>query len=351
MKKFFIESVLALIVVFISFGMTVSGLDKEDNEIINDISSYEALQKAAEIASKNPNCGINMFVDINTETCFPVYDDDYRFDSLSIPANLPDLAEMRFENYERMSFQIERLPFPQLLACGAGVTYKSGMLRVNNSSNLVTEMYVRPEGLGNLNQGRIFTTATNRTDCGVEVLSWYAGPNSPEGYKADFGIYDWSLNNCQGSGWVYVRRLSDVPCFYVTTQDARGHTVKRLTYQNLTEKVQSGNPPKWRNRVIVYNWCYRLPQIVYEHTYFANQRDCSVGTECGWWGPILEPQLYDCNALPQIREVGFNNSFIQIDGIQYQLTSSNTIWNNPNSTWIIFHRTPNYEFGIGNFVN
>jgi hypothetical protein len=128
--------------------------------------------------------------------------------------------------------------------------------------------------------------------------------------------------------------------------DAGSHVQTVVYYDNLSEKLDGANPPLWRNAVYLWNYCNSAWDLVYSHQFRANQKDCSVDPSCGWWGPILET----FNSIPQIKELGFENTMLLHDGVWSSLPTSESSFGDPVSPWQLFHLDPNRGFGAGNYA-
>lgn len=232
---------------------------------------------------------------------------------------------------------------------GAGVTFKNGACQASDYANMHGNFWVRPHGVGNLNVNSkdnwLLLTTTNHTRCDVEVAALY---HENDG-TGNIGIYDWSLSNCNSSGWtVNMDMNTQASCYIRQSTDEGSHQGWYILFDNVTDKPTS----QFRNYVLFYNRCLFRWDKVYEHYYSTSSITCS-GTECQWWGPILE--TFDLNPTPQIWEIGIStmnldtryNGNFTCSGF---LTGTNTNWTVPQSPWNTYHRTPNSFWGVGNFL-
>jgi len=226
---------------------------------------------------------------------------------------------------------------------GSGLIYNSGSLQALNSATLYTHMIVYPEGFGNINTW-LFTTSTNRTEKGVEVVGiFYSGPES-------IGVFDWSCSTdypCPGGAnspsWIWTHWLTDNTCQYSMQADPNGRQHNTVYYANTTQL--SGG--LWHNRVTFWNYCTNSWDLVYTHDYAGAQADCSV-TGCGWWGPIMETFFPDGDPNWPVPELGFFGTSLVHDGVTSQLKQGETSFATPGPTWNVCYLNPNSAWSIGN---
>ena len=238
-----------------------------------------------------------------------------------------------------------RAPIPS--GIGSGVVFPQGVLAITTSTDLDTRMVVYPQGL-KLPPNWLFTTATNRSDLGVEVVAIYYGNK-----KGALGVFDWSCSPADpclspngttntGPAWVWTDNL--LPRFNcnIHLETWAGATLNILRYSNRTYQTPTG----WANEVWLLNDCTASWELVYSHLYSATQRDCSLTPNtCGWWGPIVE--TFFEGSQPSLKKLGFLNSTITIDGINQQLlTPSATNWVAPTG-WATYILQPNHTWIVG----
>jgi hypothetical protein len=78
------------------------------------------------------------------------------------------------------------------------------------------------------------------------------------------------------------------------------------------------------------------------------QADCSA-TGCAWWGPILEDFRVDAELpLPEIRELGFQDTELRHDGAVSTLGPDETDFVPPAAPWVVGHLDANGAYGAGN---
>lgn len=272
---------------------------------------------------------------------------------------LPDLASLRATAARAGEASQRRdVTIPPPGGIGGGTTYIDGKLRALRQGELYTRMIVQPNGLRETTSGLdwLFTTSTNRVERGVEVVALY--PRwEPEG--GSLGIFDWSCtpaDPCPGGAtepsWIWDSALAadGLRCNIEQTA-AAGHVHRILYYANVSRKRDQAATPLWVNRVLLWNNCDDAWDLVYEHRYRARQLDCSVGSACGWWGPIFETFESDPGQpYPMIRELGFLRSRLLHDGAWSELGPSETEFSPPSAPWRLFHATPNRSYAAGNFV-
>ena len=223
---------------------------------------------------------------------------------------------------------------------GAGVSFNSGALQANESATLYTHMVVYSEGFGFDLPADFFTTSTNRTEKGVEVVGWYREQNIHH-----IGVFDWSCSvddPCSGGqtspSWIWTRPFNDEPCHLTEGPDGNGRIHESMYYANAT--VQSEG--EWLNEVRFWNYCISDWDVVYSHSYGGTQQDCSV-TGCGWWGPIIE-NFHDLDAGYPIPELGFFDTTLVHNGTTSNLSPAETSFNGPPSTWHLCYIEPNHSW-------
>ena len=186
---------------------TFTGTATADGTLLVDIDSQN-LKK---------DCPAGTFPEPSTEGCFSVRDviDQVRNQLKSVKTAIapPSLFELRAKQgiEPRIgAFSESGIPTPG--GIGGGTTFNLGALQALKSSQLHTKMYVHPDGLNPSTLGLewLFTTATNRTQKGVEVVGIYFR-DSPSG---SLGVFDWSCSNddpCEGGNtgpaWISDSRL------------------------------------------------------------------------------------------------------------------------------------------------
>jgi hypothetical protein len=178
------------------------------------------------------------------------------------PITPPSLLELRQGTAPQPR---PKLPTPG--GIGAGIYYYNGQLQAIHGSNLQTTMIVHPTtGLDPSNSGLtwLFTTSTNRTQMGVEVVGMFFQNNPNE----SLGIYDWSCSvsyPCEqgttGSptnpspAWIWVTLMSNLACYTKTELSDAGFVDQVMQYMNQTNELVAGNPPTWENEVYLLNYC------------------------------------------------------------------------------------------------
>lgn len=283
--------------------------------------------------------------------CVPVQDARARWQNGKPAMVPPSLEELRGQHKAKKNAE----PAPQLESAepsvtgmpvpggfGTGIAYMGGALQALNSATLSTKMIVYPEGTGDMNRW-LFTTATNRTEKGVEVVGIFL--NGPE----SIGVFDWSCAPdypCDGGAtspsWIWTRWINSNTCYYRPQDDGGGHVHNAMNYRNKTEF--SGG--LWHNQVTFWNYCTTAWDLVYSHDYAGPQKDCSVTGDCGWWGPILETFFDDWLNWP-IPELGFSGGQLTHDGVVSNLPPSEADFWLPGPVWNVCHRTPNSGWTAG----
>jgi hypothetical protein len=266
------------------------------------------------------------------------------------PRDLPNLARQRRER--RFHEGLEPVDAPVPGGIGIGTLFKSGELAVTERAELETTMFVHPAGVepssGNLDW--LFSTSTNRTQGGVEFVAGYQG-----GSPGWLGVFDWSCtpsDPCEGGetgpSWIWTFALETRPEYLFAVYDDGGHLQDAVRYVNRTERLAGGPTPRWRNQVLLWNEADQLWDLVYEHSYGGEQADCSV-TGCAWWGPILEDFRVDAELpLPEIRELGFQDTELRHDGQVSTLGPDETDFVLPAAPWPVGHLDANGAYGAGN---
>jgi hypothetical protein len=248
---------------------------------------------------------------------------------------------------------------PEAGAINSGTTYLNGTLTANMSGRLHTKMFVYPEGLdpsGFL--GWTFTPATNRVDSAVEVVSIYRTALGNSGVLSIFGRPCTVTYPCPdgdtSNGWQPSKDFTELACHITQIVDDGGHAQKIVHYANHSDRQDDADPPLWKNAVYLWNYCEEEWDLIWEHTYRENKRDCSV-VGCYWWGPGFELPG-DPFPRPQINELGFEDTLFFHDGVWSELRPDETGFRDPEdrpdlSPWQLFHLDPNRSFGVGNVVN
>jgi hypothetical protein len=149
--------------------------------------------------------------------------------------------------------------------------------------------------------------------------------------------------------------LNELPCYYAVGDDGGGHQHNLLSYVNASQKRGSEPGPgvrraNWRNSVSLLNRCTRRWELVYQHDFVASQKDCSVDSSCGWWGPIVE--TFNASPQPAVKELGFLETTLRYDRGVSTLKPSDTDFFapnifEPNTAWSLFHLDPDRSWGIG----
>jgi hypothetical protein len=266
------------------------------------------------------------------------------------PRSLPNLARKRRDHRFRKGLEPVEAPVPG--GIGIGTLFKSGELTVTERAELETTMFVHPAGVepSTTNLDWLFSTSTNRTAGGVEFVAGYQGAN-----PGWLGVFDWSCSAadpCEdgetGPSWIWTFALDSRPEYLFAVYDDGGHLQDAVRYVNRTERVAGGPSPRWRNQVLLWNDADQMWDLVYEHSYSGVQADCSV-TGCAWWGPILEDFRVDAALpLPEIRELGFQDTVLRHDGVASTLGPDETDFVLPAAPWLLGHLDANGAYGAGN---
>jgi len=267
--------------------------------------------------------------------------------SLSIQST-PNLTELRKKSALIRGLKSDDAPVPG--GNGGGITYKRGSLQALEHAELHTKMFVYASGWNpSFAIDWLFTPATNRMDNPVEVVGIYSKNKVGQGSLGLFGrscSADYPCPNGETKdGWQWFKDFSDLPCNINEIVDSGGHLQTILHYANTTLKLDQEFPPLWLNAVYLWNYCSESWDLVYEHIYRENKRDCSI-EGCGWWGPILETFG---DEQPEINELGFEETLLFHDGVWSELAPNETSFTNPISPWILSHLDPNRSFGAGNY--
>jgi len=293
--------------------------------------------RASALASEAASCPPGTLQNPDTQQCAPVVDQRAQA-ARAHGKRPPSLEKLRATSAggPQRNRSLAKDPGHVPGGLGAGVTYKSGALRVTSSATLYTHMIVYPDGLGFDVPADLFTTATNRTQKGVEVVGWYR-----EASIHDIGIFDWSCtpeSPCAGGqtqpSWIWTRPFSDNACQLTDMTDATGTHHQTMYYANATVATAAG----WENRVSFWNYCSNQWDLVYVQAYTGTQQDCSV-TGCGWWGPIIENNSpLEEQPFPKL---GFIDTRLVHDGITSHLPASETDFNGPPANWDLCFIDPN----------
>lgn len=313
-------------------------------------------------ASSQDACPPETQFDLSSKRCAPIRD---KRDTVNRePTNVPSLQELRTDNLPQSQVQKSKatleeeseIDIPPPGGIGAGTTYLSGTLQTLTHGELHTDMFIYPEGYNpsTLGMDWLFTTATNRVEKGVEVVGIYfrASPNG------SLGVFDWSCSQeypCENGSpepsWIWTNPFSSFECNIGDTVDPGGHLQETIRYVNKSIRLDDEQPPLWENTVYLWNFCNAAWDLVYEHAYRSNQRDCSSGPfRCSWWGPILETFRNPNEPVPLINELGFDNSSLLHDGDWSTLPRDETRFDPPIAPWRLFHIDANRSYGVGNNI-
>ena len=300
---------------------------------------------------RSPNCPPGSFVDPYEERCVTIEDARPQFRVSAMGGTgaewlPPSLAELRSASHGAPARASDGLPVPG--GIGSGLIYNVGTLTSHRNAALVTKMIVHPGGAGRLTN-YLFTTATNRTQKGVEVVGIYY-----LSYEGEIGVFDWSCmpghpceDGSEQPSWIWAYPLRFVACNYSPQPDDGGHSHDTMLYVNATvHATVHGAEGDWINFVLFRNYCRDAWDLVYRHDFAGAQPDCSADNSCGWWGPILE--TFMPNPQAPIAELGFFGGVLIHDGVPSRLGETETSWVPPRAPWLEFHRNPNSSWGAGN---
>ena len=320
-----------------------------------------ALVGAAVISQADPNCPSGTLPELHSGRCVPVRDvtaNGIRQPSYS-SVMPPSLLELRRRRLGTTPTLRPALPPPG--GIGAGIIYKTGALQAINGSELQTNMIVHPEGLNPSNLGLqwLFTTASNRSEKGVEVVGIYYS-NNPNG---SLGIFDWSCSSdypCMGQtapAWVWITGFTNLACYIKRQLTDAGYAQNVMQYTNQTNRIANGSPPSWENAVYLHNYCDDYWDVIYQHQYTVNQQDCSAASACAWWGPIIETfPSASGGPFPEINNLGFEDTALLHDCTWSHLSPAEpdspakADFGSPNSPWLLFFLDPQRDFEVGNYV-
>ncbi|MFZ5896531.1 MAG: cellulose binding domain-containing protein [Myxococcota bacterium] len=295
-------------------------------------------------------CADDTMADPQGKACASVRDRRSEFSKAGTKHSLPSLKDKRAQRDARAKAAArtssasadDTMPVPGGL--GAGVIFKNGALQSANSATLYTKMIIYPDGIGNL-PDFLYTTSTNRTEKGVEVVGSYFSADTHH-----IGVFDWSCTTdapCEGGqtspSWIWARPFRDEPCHFAPQADGSGVMRDTLYYANITNR--SGTT--WSNHVAFWNFCSSSWDVVYSHSYGGTQRDCSLDNGCGWWGPIIE-NFFPLEGTTPIPPLGFSETRLVHDGVTSQLPDTETDWSAPPSNWNVCYRIPNTSWSATN---
>lgn len=332
----------------LSTGRWLLGLASSILLVVLGITPEALAQKAHTAAAAAEGCAVGTMLDDEKHECVPIVDKRQEFKAETkrflIESKPPNLAHQRLAHYGTQYPPRAGRKAPVPGGIGAGVQYKPGQLANGDYTMLATYMTAY-DSIGCLSN-YVYTTASNRTYIGVEVLGYYP-PGCGGGTLA---LYDWScsvVSPCDGEitqpDWVGFVPFDS--CYLTFIDDGGGHSHNFVRYRNLTEL---DGPNYWGNYIYLYNYCSSSWDLVWYHGYTVGYVNCSTeggGYLCGWFGPIVE--TFDDNR-PYIKEIGFLDSKLRIGSSLYTLTSTNTDWTQPNPAWTLFHLAANHTWGLGN---
>jgi hypothetical protein len=278
-------------------------------------------------------------------------------------SEIPDLDEFRWGSQEGLRDPQQQKTGvdepPEAGAINSGMTYRNGALTANTSGRLHTKMFVYPEGLNPSGfLGWTFTPATNRVDSAVEVVGIYRMALGDSGVLSIFGRPCTLEYPCPdgdtSNGWQPSKNFAELECNITQIVDDGGHAQKIVHYANHSDRLDSANPPLWKNAVYLWNYCAGEWDLVWEHVYREQKRDCSV-EGCYWWGPGFELSG-DPFPRPQVNELGYEDTLLYHDGVWSELRPNETEFRDPEdrpdlSPWQLFHLDPNRSFGAGNWID
>jgi hypothetical protein len=309
------------------------------------------VQAQGAVPQADRTCPAGTLLEPYSGICAPINDKIHIFAqskaSLSIQS-IPSLKELRKKRALKHGLKIDDAPVPG--GYGGGIAYGSGQLQALEEAELHTKMFVYPSGwTPSFPVDWLFTPATNRMDNPVELVGIYARHQNDRGVLGLFGrscSEDYPCPNGKTTGsWQWFVDFADLPCNLTEIVDKGGHLQTVLHYANTTTKLDDEAPPLWRNAVYIWNYCSESWDLVYDHSYREDKRDCSI-EGCAWWGPILETFG---DEQPEINELGFEDTLLYHDGVWSELPPSETTFKGPVSPWILFHLDPNRGFGAGNY--
>ena len=323
-----------LIIILCLFGMGITEVQAKDS-----------------ISEADQTCPAGTLLEPYSGICASINDKTHLFirgrGSLLIQS-IPSLTELRKKKALMHGLKSDDAPVPG--GYGGGIAYKSGNLQALEEAELHTRMFVYPSGWNpSFPIDWLFTPATNRMDNPVELVGIYARHQNDRG---SLGLFARSCsedypcpNEETTAGWQWFKDFSDLPCNLTEIVDKGGFIQTIIQYSNTTKKLEQQSPPLWRNAVYLWNYCSKSWDLVYEHYYRENKRDCSI-EGCAWWGPILETFG---DEQPEINELGFEDTLLFHDGVWSELSPSETNFKNPISPWNLSHLDPNRGFGAGNY--
>lgn len=311
-----------------------------------------AASQSAQLAlsSGSKQCGSGTLLNPETGACAAVHGSkdaaraNHEFRG-GLPPNLADKRRERAErnSTKRTNVAAAKSDMPVPGGLGAGVTYQTGQLSALDSAALYTHMVVYPEGIGELPDW-LFTTATNRTEKGVEVVGIYLSG------QGSIGVFDWScsasdpcVDDITSPSWIWTRPFAENSCHYAQQVDGAGFEHAAMYYTNFTQLVGG----RWQNTVTFWNYCTQGWDIVYSHEYGGTQVNCSATGSCGWWGPIIE-NFFDLSGATPVPELGFFDTVLVHDGQISHLPPSETSWSSPPSNWKLCYNIPNTSWSTTN---
>lgn len=275
-----------------------------------------------------------------------------RFGTKAFSKKLPDLADLRRQQRLKVETKSNDPPIPDSGQAGvaAGITYATGQLQALETAALYTKMFIHPDGIDpTLATGDwyLFTVATNRTEKCVEFYALYWDDTQ------NLGLFDWSCSPeypCQdgmtGPSHQKILDFSDSECNMTQLVDGDCNLQTAVYYANISRKLDNQDPPLWENVVYLWNYCTESWDEFYSHEFRANQKDCSLDSSCGWWGPILETP----GNMPMIKTLGFQDTRLIHDGTVSELTRGEAYFTTPPAQWPLLYRDQNRSFTVGNYT-
>jgi hypothetical protein len=210
---------------------------------------------------------------------------------------------------------------------GAGVSFHDSLLHFRQFTAVYFYL-VAPATIGSQPKADLlYMTSSNTAARGCEaLLSFFSG----EQYRCAFRIWDWAHPVVPGGGnfvknYTYEEIADYLIPYHFTLDSGQGLDTACLYIVNVTRQV---NGMSFQNEIYLQNHRLGTRDLMWSYQFEWSDKD---STPAFWWGPIFEtfpnPGAQYALATP----LGFNESLIVQDGIEYQLVDQNSTMTFPSN--------------------
>jgi hypothetical protein len=233
---------------------------------------------------------------------------------------------------------------PQPGGLGAGISYADSLLHFQNSTAVYFYL-VAPPTIGlQTRADLLYMTSSNAASKGCEaLLSFFTSGQD----RCFFRIWDWAHPDLPGGGkfvkcYPYEEIQEYLIPYSFSLKSGQELDTVCIYIANVTRQTNRGS---FQNEVYLQNHLTGTRDLVWSYSFDWPDKDTVAEF---WWGPIFETFPNPGAQYSLTNPVGFDQTVIVQDGVQYTLTDGNSSVTTPSDDGLsVIYRSGNHGMVCG----